>query len=153
MHNRQSGAAHVPIMFFLLLLMMFFGALGFGYVQQTNNAELRQDAADAKAALKEIQDKDLLISDYIEELGNVIKLPGVYEGIARKKEMYGNAKLDYSGMMNPSKVSQLMKDAAVNAGVTRGGLPWHPAQRDDHRDQRRQKASFRQRAGARQGIS
>ena len=60
MLNRQSGAAHVPIMFFLLLLLMFFGALGFGYVQQTNNAELRQSAVDAKAALKEIQDKDVL---------------------------------------------------------------------------------------------
>ena len=93
MHNRQSGAAHVPIMFFLLLLLMFFGALGFGYVQQTNNAELRQSAVDAKAALQEIQAKELLTRDYIEELGDVVKLPGVYEGIARKKEMYGNAKL------------------------------------------------------------
>ena len=29
MHTRQSGAAHVPMMFFLILLIMFLGALGF----------------------------------------------------------------------------------------------------------------------------
>lgn len=121
MHNRQSGAAHVPIMFFLLLLLMFFGALGFGYVQQTNNAELRQSAVDAKAALQEIQAKELLTRDYIEELGDVVKLPGVYEGIARKKEMYGNAKLDYAGLMNPGEISELMKTAASKAGVTEAG--------------------------------
>ena len=121
MHNRQSGAAHVPIMFFLLLLLMFFGALGFGYVQQTNNAELRQSAADAQAKLKEIQEKDVLTRDYIAGLGDVIKLPGVYEGLERKKEMYGNAKLDYPGMMNPDDISQLMKDSAIKADVTEAG--------------------------------
>ena len=124
MLNRQSGAAHVPIMFFLLLLLMFFGALGFGYVQQTNNAELRQSAVDAKAALKEIQDKDVLTRDYIEALGSVIKLPGTYEGIARRKDMYGTAKLDYAGMMNPAEISSFMKDAASKAGVSEAeGLP------------------------------
>ncbi len=124
MHNRQSGAAHVPIMFFLLLLLMFFGALGFGYVQQTNNAELRQSAVDAKAALKEIQDKDVLTRDYVEALGSVIKLPGTYEGIARRKDMYGTAKLDYAGMMNPAEISSFMKDAASKAGVSEAeGLP------------------------------
>ena len=60
MHNRQSGAAHVPIMFFLLLLLMFFGALGFGWVQQTNNAELKKEVAQAKADLKTIQGLSLI---------------------------------------------------------------------------------------------
>ena len=40
MHSRQRGAAHVPIMFFLILMVLFFGALGFAYVQLTQNTDL-----------------------------------------------------------------------------------------------------------------
>jgi hypothetical protein len=40
MHNRQSGAAHVPMMFFLLLLILFLAAVTFAWINQTKNNEL-----------------------------------------------------------------------------------------------------------------
>jgi len=116
MHNRQSGAAHVPIMFFLLLLLMFFGALGFGWVQQTNNAELQKKADEARAELKTIQGKETLIQDYIADIGNVIKKPGPYEG--RSGGIYQGATIEYPGLMTPSSVKKVMDDAATDAGVS-----------------------------------
>jgi hypothetical protein len=118
MHNRQSGAAHVPIMFFILLLMMFFGALGFGWVQQTNNAELRKDVAQAQADLGTIQSKEALIQDYIADIGKVINKPGPYLGRGGNAEMYNGATIDYAGLMDPKVVKQVMDDAATNAGVS-----------------------------------
>ena len=49
MHNRQSGAAYVPMMFFLILLLMFLGALGFAYVTHTKNGELTTQVNEAQA--------------------------------------------------------------------------------------------------------
>ena len=43
MHTRQSGAAHVPIMFFILLLVMFLGAVGVAYIVTDANTNLRSD--------------------------------------------------------------------------------------------------------------
>ena len=101
MHNRQSGAAHVPIMFFILLLMMFFGALGFGWVQQTNNAELKKDIAQAKADLETVQSKEALIQDYIADIGKVINKPGPYLGRGGNAEIYNGATIEYAGLMDP----------------------------------------------------
>ena len=118
MHNRQSGAAHVPIMFFILLLMMFFGALGFGWVQQTNNAELKKDIQQAKADLETIQGKEALIQDYIADIGKVVNKPGPYLGRRNNAEMYNGATIDYAGLMDPTVIQQVMNDAATNAGVS-----------------------------------
>ena len=118
MHNRQSGAAHVPIMFFILLLMMFFGALGFGWVQQTNNAELKKDIAQAKADLETVQSKEALIQDYIADIGKVINKPGPYLGRGGNAEIYNGATIEYAGLMDPKVVKQVMDDAATNAGVS-----------------------------------
>lgn len=116
MSSRQSGAAHVPIMFFLLLLLMFFGALGFGWIQQTNNAELQKKADEARAELKTIQGKETLIQDYIADIGKVISKPGPY--IGRPGGIYQGATIEYPGLMDPKQVKQVMDDAATNAGVS-----------------------------------
>ncbi|MFN3244784.1 MAG: hypothetical protein ACE37K_24990 [Planctomycetota bacterium] len=116
MSSRQSGAAHVPIMFFLLLLLMFFGALGFGWVQQTNNAELQKKADEARAELKTIQGKETLIQDYIDDIGKVVNKPGPYLG--RPGGIYEGATIEYPGLMDPKQVKQVMDDAATNAGVS-----------------------------------
>jgi hypothetical protein len=116
MSSRQSGAAHVPIMFFLLLLLMFFGALGFGWVQQTNNAELQKKADEARAELKTIQGKETLIQDYIADIGKVVNKPGPYLG--RPGGIYEGATIEYPGLMDPKQVKQVMDDAATNAGVS-----------------------------------
>ncbi|MCK5945602.1 MAG: hypothetical protein KAI24_26670, partial [Planctomycetes bacterium] len=105
-------------MFFLLLLMMFFGALGFGYVQQSNNAELADKVAKAKADLETIKGKETLIQDYVADVGAVIKKPGKYEGRPGRSAIYEGATIDYPGLMNPADIARVMKDAATDAEVS-----------------------------------
>ena len=118
MHNRQSGAAHVPIIFFILLLVMFLGALFFGYTQQNRNSELDKQVRAAKADLQEIQGKETLIQDYIADIGKIINKPGPYEGREGRAAIYEGATIDYPGLMTPKTVKTVMDEAANNAGVS-----------------------------------
>ncbi|MEY4828800.1 MAG: hypothetical protein RLZZ562_596, partial [Planctomycetota bacterium] len=95
MQSRQNGAAHVPIMFFLILLVMFFGALAFAYVSADESTNLRTDNATLRASVKAMKGKELLLSHYIEDLGNVLQLPGKYTGRPEvAAEVYENTSLD-----------------------------------------------------------
>lgn len=118
MHNRQSGAAHVPIMFFLILLVMFLGALGFGYVTLTRNGELQKQLSTAQADAAVLRNKSFLVEHYIEDIGRVIGKPGKYEGRAGSVALYNGASLDYPMVMNPAEVKKVMDDACANAGVS-----------------------------------
>jgi predicted secreted protein len=118
MHNRQSGAAHVPIMFFLILLVMFLGALGFGYVTLTRNGELQKQVAAAKADADVLRNKSFLIEHYIEDIGRAIGKPGKYEGRPGSVSLYNGATLDYPMVMNPAEIKKVMDDACANAGVS-----------------------------------
>ena len=110
MHNRQSGAAHVPIMFFLLLLVMFLGALTFAFVTNTRNGELTKSLNAALADASTLRQRDLLIEHYIADIGAVINKPGKYEGRKNAGGIYGAATLTYAGVMNPDEVK---RDKAV----------------------------------------
>ncbi len=118
MHNRQSGAAHVPIMFFLILLVMFLGALGYGYVTQTQNGELIKQRDDARAELKALQNKDLLVEHYVADIGKVIGKPGKYDGRRDSAPLYNGATITYSGLMSPEEVEKVMETAAAEAGIS-----------------------------------
>ena len=76
MHNRQTGAAHVPMMFFLLILVLFLGATGFAFMTNTRNSELIVERNNARAEAETLRKRDLLIEHYITDLGNVIQKPG-----------------------------------------------------------------------------
>ena len=117
MHNRQTGAAHVPIMFFLILLVMFLAALGFAWVQQTNNAKLIEARDSAKAEAKVLQEKNILVAHYVEDIGKVIGKPGNYIGREGSAALYGDATLDYPGLMNPAEVKSVMDAATTDAKV------------------------------------
>lgn len=118
MHNRQSGAAHVPIMLFLILLVMFLGAMGFGYVTLTRNGELQKQVATAKADAEVLRNKSLLIEHYIEDIGRVIGKPGKYEGRPGSQSVYQGATLDYPMVMNPDEVKRVLDDACARAKVS-----------------------------------
>jgi len=120
MHNRQSGAAHVPIMFFLILLVMFLGALGFGYVTLTRNGELQQQLSKATADADVLRNKSFLVEHYIEDIGRVIGKPGKYEGRQGSVSLYKGATLDYPMVMNPAEIKKVMDDACAAAGVSAG---------------------------------
>lgn len=118
MHTRQSGAAHVPMMFFLLLLIMFLGAMVFAYTKLTENGELIKQRDQALADSKAVQEKQLLIEHYIEDVGRVIGKQGKYTGRAESQSVYNGRTIDYAGLMNPADIKRVLDDACANAKVS-----------------------------------
>lgn len=124
MQTRQSGAAHVPIMFFLILLVMFLGALAYAYVTTDANTNLRTDNATLRAELKTNKGQSLLLRHYVEDLGAVIGLPGKYTGKPEASaEVYENSSLDgVAGVVDPKELKQRLDAFGNNLGLaaTRG---------------------------------
>lgn len=124
MHTRQSGAAHVPIMFFLILLVMFLGALAYAYVTTDANTNLQERFAKAQQELQQMKGKQLLMSHYIEDLGEKIQLPGKYTGRETvSADDYANQSLDgIAGVVDPKELKQRMDAFGTNLGLaqTRG---------------------------------
>ncbi len=118
MHTRQSGAAYVPMMFFLLLLIMFLGAMGFAYVKLTQNGELIKERDQATADATAQREKGLLIEHYIEDIGRVIGKQGKYTGRAEAQSVYGGRTIDYAGLMNPADIKRVLDEACTSAKVS-----------------------------------
>ena len=76
MHTRQSGAAHVPMIFFLLLLILFLGAVVFAWTKANENGQLVKQRDDAVAEANARKQKDSLAKDYTDEIGKVIGKQG-----------------------------------------------------------------------------
>ena len=116
MHTRQSGAAHVPIMFFILVLVLFLGAVGWAYSVANTNAEQVQALANAKADMQTMAGKQLLFTHYIEDLGRVIELPGKYEG---RGTVYSGATLDgVTGVISPADLKKRMDSFSKALGLS-----------------------------------
>lgn len=124
MQTRQSGAAHVPIMFFLILLVMFLGALGFAYVQADANTNLRNDNQSLRADVAAMKGKQFLMEHYIEDLGAVVQLPGKYTGRPEvSADLYANSSLDgIAGVIEPKELKQRLESFGQSLGLaaTRG---------------------------------
>ena len=120
MHTRQSGAAHVPIMFFILLLVMFLGAVGVAYIVTDRNANLSDENRQLREDIKALQGQNLLFEHYIADIGEVFKMPGPYSGRdTASDEAYGASEefnlprqtMDgVSGVMNPDAVRQRINE-------------------------------------------
>lgn len=116
MHNRQSGAAHVPMMFFLLLLILFLAAVSFAWINQTKNNELADKNATIQAEINSLKAKEILYQHYIEDLGNVIGMPGKYTGRKASEGVYEGHTLEgMVGLVNPQALSQVMDKALADA--------------------------------------
>ena len=118
MHNRQTGAAHVPMMFFLLILVLFLGATGFAFMTNTRNSELIVERNNARAEVETLRKRDLLIEHYITDLGNVIQKPGAYAGRDGQEAVYGGATMTYPGIVKPADVRAAMDAALGAAGLS-----------------------------------
>jgi hypothetical protein len=68
MRIRESGVAHVNIFFFLLVLVLFLGALFFAYVQMDKNTQLESSIATARAETKALTRDKLIRDQYIESI-------------------------------------------------------------------------------------
>ena len=118
MHIRERGAAHVPMIFFVLILVMFLGALVFGYVKQTENGELMKQRNDARSDCETLRAKEALADHYIKDIGLVIGKPGAYTGRKSSASMYGTATLTAEGLMNPEEVKKVLDEACQRADLT-----------------------------------
>jgi len=109
------------MIYFLLLLALFLGAVGFGYVQADNASKLRTDLAQQRDDGKAKANKLLLMQHYIEDVGEVIAMPGKYAG--RGGVDYQSANLDgITGVISPTDLKSRFTSlgAAVEIGATRG---------------------------------
>jgi len=65
MHTRQSGAAHVNVFFFLVMLVLFLAALGTAYVTMEKNNELIEKARNADARTADVEKQFFLYKHYV----------------------------------------------------------------------------------------
>jgi hypothetical protein len=105
-------------MFFLLLLVMFLGALTYGFLTQQRNGELMRERNDARAELDIINKQKLLVEHYIEDVGRVVGKPGKYEGRQGAGGTYQGAVMTNPMTMNPDEIKKLIDDACTEAGVS-----------------------------------
>ncbi|HEX6813917.1 MAG TPA: hypothetical protein VF384_20005 [Planctomycetota bacterium] len=116
MHYRQSGATTVPMMFFIMLLLLFIGALVFAYNTVTENGKLAKELVDARDEARTLKNKNQLAEHYIEDIGKVIGKLGKYPG--RSGFDYSGAALDSPQLMNPTEVKKLLEDSCTAAGIS-----------------------------------
>lgn len=118
MQNRQRGAAHVPIMFFLILLVMFLGAVGYAYVVTDEHSTTRQRNEELTQANLEVNGKLLLATHYIEDIGRVFKMPGKYEPRQERLPDYQGQTLDdITGVMSPKEVENRLNTFGQNIQI------------------------------------
>ncbi|MBK8101436.1 MAG: hypothetical protein IPK26_30515 [Planctomycetes bacterium] len=119
MHTRQSGAAHVPMMFFLILLIMFLGALGFAYVSQDQATILREKLAAVNKDNEPQRGKNLLLTHLVEDLNGVIEKGGSYAGRSESVDSYfGQSLADIKGVMSPADIRQVLTAFCSAVGVS-----------------------------------
>lgn len=120
MLDRQRGAAHVPVIVFLLTLIAFFGALAFGYFTLENNNKLEASTAEARAELRKAQGQIFLYKHYISDLAEEVGETGSYEG--REGFDYSTYNVDpratpLENVTIPSSVNTRIGDFARAIGV------------------------------------
>lgn len=116
MHNRQSGAAHVPMMLFLLLLIFFLAAVGFAWMNQTKNNELLDRVAKVEAENNSLKAKSLLYDHYVADIGNAVGKAGKYAG--RASTEYSGHTLDgVEGVMSPEDITKTFDKALEMVGL------------------------------------
>jgi len=78
MQNRERGAAHINIYYFLVLMVLFLGSLWFGYVVLTQNNQLERDRVAAKQSEAQARANLNLYTEYVREITAVLGESGEY---------------------------------------------------------------------------
>ena len=110
MHSGQRGAAHVNVFFFLIMLVLFLGALGFAYVTLSKNTELEQRIAAAETKVRVSAGKDRLIQHYLEDVAKEIGERGEYAG--RDGFTYEGNPAPLQNVAVPARIKATMTDFA-----------------------------------------
>lgn len=123
MHTRQSGAAHVNIFFFLIMLVLFLGAAGWAYVTLERANEFEIAARNARAETRDLKIQNLVYRHYVEDIATVIGETGEYTG--RERFNYvdpDNTEVSITptpltNVVSPKRVETLIADFARQVGV------------------------------------
>lgn len=83
MSIRERGAAHINIYYFLVLLLLFFGAVGWAYVEMTQKNEAREEAKTAQEDSAEAINKFTVAQAAIEDIVKVTGEGGTYNPPSR----------------------------------------------------------------------
>jgi hypothetical protein len=128
MHCPERGTAHVNIFYFVVMLVLFLGAVAFGYVQFGDNTQLAKENARLAAEQKQLK-IDMQVRDhYIEDVRDVIGEAGKYEGRAgfvyldpEDKPVPGQPAPEVKAIDNvalPATITTTVKTFAHQAGLT-----------------------------------
>ena len=115
MHSRERGAAHINIFFFLVMLVLFIGALGFGYVQLTDNVDLQTRITAVTAANDQMKADRLMFDHYLEDLLKVAGEGGAYAG--RDGHNYDPQPNPLENVSAPKKIRDVMIAFAREANI------------------------------------
>ncbi|MEM7205720.1 MAG: hypothetical protein AAF628_36035 [Planctomycetota bacterium] len=114
MHTRERGAAHINIFFFLVMLVLFLGALGFGYVQLTEKSAVDERITAILSRNQQLEHELLVYDHYVQDLAGVAGAAGTYDG--RDGYNYeledGVDKKTLEGVTIPGQLKSLLTDFA-----------------------------------------
>ncbi len=110
MQNRERGAAHINIYYFLVLMVLFMGALWFGYVQLSQNNERLKERRAAVANEGEARAQLMQYVEYVREITAILGESGEYT--SSKNLSYKDA----SDKLHPAKP---IPKATLPASLTR----------------------------------
>lgn len=121
--GRQSGAASVPVLFFLFLLVLFLGAAFFAYSMAEKNNELVAKNAELKQENDLVNARKGILADYTEQLAGVVGSSGTFTGdpgaVYNNLDGVTSADIEISGGPVPVEVKQTI-DAFVGSPAGSG---------------------------------
>ncbi len=108
MHSSQRGAAHINIFYFLVMLVLFIGAAGFGYINFEEKERQISAKAAAQADLKTAQGELFMYRHLVQDLSDIVGEVGIYEG---------RPGFNYEEYDNPAPIEKVSVPTAVQAMI------------------------------------
>ncbi|MHC5063605.1 MAG: hypothetical protein ACYTG5_06490 [Planctomycetota bacterium] len=108
MHTSQRGAAHINIFYFLVMLVLFIGAAGFGYINYEEANRQTSAKAVAQAERTKLEGELFMYRHLVQDISEVIGEAGIYEG---------RSGFDYSEYGNPAPIENVTVPASVRTMV------------------------------------
>lgn len=132
MQNRERGAAHINIYFFLVLLVVFLGTLWFGYLQMSKVNEAEKRALEARQDQLTAEMRATFLEHYKEEVASTFGEIGSWTGKkgfnyverfkSRYEDVYGAgatppAPKALEGVCVPAQAKSLFQSLAKSLGL------------------------------------
>ncbi len=113
MDDRQSG--QINVFAFLILLVLFLGAVGFSYVTLDEKTKGAETIAELREEISITNKRLRLQEDYIEDITAPIGMKGTYSGRQRTMADYDGETL--TAVADPAQVQAFMQESAGSFGV------------------------------------